>query len=149
MTAYCPLHPSQRGFVAGKSIVTNCLCCESIIAACISERHPYDVITIDLQKAFDKLPHYSILSALVARVVHGTALAWFCSFLSNRNQRVYVSASLSEPIAVTSGSIQRSSLGLILSLSCLIHYFTNYVHRHSHLQMILNLLSICSSEARL
>ena len=60
------------------------------------------------------MPHDSILSALVARGVHGTALAWFCSFLSNRNQRARVNISLSEPIAVTSSSIQGSSLGPIL-----------------------------------
>ena len=149
MTAYCPLHTSQHGFVVGKSTVTNCLCCESIIADCISECHLYDVITSDLQKTFDKLPHDSILSAFVARGVHGTALAWFRSFLSNRNQRVRVGASLSETIAFTSGSIHESSLEPILfsvALDPLLYQLRTSAFAFAD---DINLLSICSSEARL
>ena len=79
-----PLHNAQHGFLIGQSTTTNLAACDALIADCISLRHPYDVITIDLQKTFDKVPHDSVIDALRSRKITGVALAWFDSFLSNR-----------------------------------------------------------------
>ena len=83
-----PLHRAQHGFAGCRSTTTNLLVSDSIIADCISHRRPYDVIALDFQKAFDKIPHSVIMSELQSRGVAGKALQWFHSYLSDRTQFV-------------------------------------------------------------
>ena len=85
LTKHFPLHNAQHGFIMGRSTVTNSAACDLLIADCVSLGHPYDIITIDLQKAFDKIPHSSIIEALSCRGITGSALAWYASFLSNNS----------------------------------------------------------------
>ena len=85
--------------------------CESIIAECISNNTPYDVIALDFQKAFDKIPHSVILSELRSKGITGKALSWFTSFLQDRTQCVRIGSSVSKPTSVVSGVIQGSVVG--------------------------------------
>ena len=74
---------------------------EAKIAEIISNGHPYDIISFDFAKAFDKAPHDKVVNAIAALGIKGRALEWLSSFLA--------------PTAdVTSGVIQGSTLGPVL-----------------------------------
>ena len=99
----CPLSQKQHGFCARRSTVTNLLEFDNIIGLWENNRLPYDAITIDFYRTFDKVPHSLLLDALSAKRLHQTTLYWFNSFISMRHQRVKINGHLSEPIDVTFG----------------------------------------------
>ena len=108
------LYGSQHGFRAGRSTMTNLLDCEAKIAEIISDGHPYDIISFDFAKAFDKAPHDKVVNAIAALGIIGRALEWLSSFLAGRTFSVRVGDSLSPTADVTSGVIQGSTLGPVL-----------------------------------
>ena len=63
-----------------------------------------------LRKAFDTLPHQSLLRKLESFRVKDINLAWFSDYLSNRNQVVCVDGTCSDPQPVLNGVPQGSSL---------------------------------------
>jgi hypothetical protein len=101
----------QHGFTAGRSTLTNLLASESVIANFASVRHPYDILSFDFEKAFDKAPHQRVIDAVAALGVGGSALSWLNSFLSSRTFCVCVGNCYSAVAPVTSGVIQGSVLG--------------------------------------
>ena len=111
IASVCPLSREQYGFCAHRSAVTNLLEFDKIISSWDNNILPYDVITIEFCRAFDKVPHSLLLDALSAKRLHQTTLCWFNSFIPMRRQRVRINGHLSEPIDVTSDVIQRSSVG--------------------------------------
>ena len=48
-----PLSGSQHGFVCGRSTTTNVLSCDALIAEFEIKKVPYEIIALDLKKAFD------------------------------------------------------------------------------------------------
>lgn len=73
------------------------------------------LLLLDLSSAFDSVDHCILLHRLKHCVgVHGLALSWFQSYLSNRTQCVSYNNSLSECSAVVSGVPQGSVLGPLL-----------------------------------
>ena len=73
-------------------------------------------IFFDLAKAFDKVPHKTLLHKLQADGVCGELLQWINSFLTDRSFSVKVDKTLSSPIPVHSVVPQGSVLGPLLSL---------------------------------
>ena len=67
-----------------------------------------------LRKAFDTLPHQSLLRKLESYRVKDINLAWFSDYLSNRNQVVCVDGTYSDPQPVLTGVPQGSILSLLL-----------------------------------
>lgn len=59
---------------------------------CIDDGANVDVVYLDFQKAFDKVPHKHLLSKLQSYGLKGMVLNWITDFLSNRKQRVVVRA---------------------------------------------------------
>ena len=51
------INPSQHGFLKSRSCLTNLLCFFEEITNWVDEWSPVDVIYLDFQKAFDKVPH--------------------------------------------------------------------------------------------
>ena len=73
-----------------------------------------DDIYLDIQKAFDTVPHCELLFKLWKIGIFGKLWNWFRCYLSNRLQCVTISNSHSDLLPVLSGVPQGSILGPML-----------------------------------
>ena len=76
-------------------------------------------IYLDIQKAFDNVPHCELLLKLQKIGISGKLWNWFRCYLSNCLQRVTISNSHSDSLPVLSGISQGSILGpMFTSMMC-------------------------------
>ena len=101
------IYPSQHGFLKAKSCLTNLLCFLEEIMKWVDDGSPVDVIYLDFQKAFDKVPHQRLIRKLKSHGIGNSIINWVEQWLTDRRQRVVV---------VLSGVLQGSVLGPILFL---------------------------------
>jgi hypothetical protein len=78
----------QHGLAQGKSGCTNLLKAADFLSMMIAKKRTVDIIFLDIDKAFDMVPHERLLAKLYAYGIRGRLLAWIRSFLQNREQRV-------------------------------------------------------------
>ncbi|KAI2647521.1 putative RNA-directed DNA polymerase from transposon BS [Labeo rohita] len=72
------------------------------------------LILLDLFSAFDTISHSILISRLSALGIPGNALAWFTSFLSDRQHYITVRQAKSSTAPVSHGVPQGSVLGPLL-----------------------------------
>ena len=83
----------------------------------ITDGSPLDVIYLDFQKAFDKVPHQRLILKLKSHGMGNSIINWIEHWLTDRRQRVVVDGEVSSWESVLSGGGQQCSvLGPILFL---------------------------------
>ena len=105
---------SQHGFRNKKSCLTNLLEFTKFVTDKIDEGKPVDVVYLDFQKAFDKVPHERLIIKLEALGIKGSVIKWIREWLKGRTQRVIINGEESDWARVNSGVPQGSVLGPIL-----------------------------------
>ena len=84
----CPNGKTQHGFMKGRSCLTNLVEFFENITCAVDNGDSVDVVYLDFQKAFDKVPHQRLLHKIKVHGVTGNVFAWIEDWLTNRKQRV-------------------------------------------------------------
>jgi len=89
---YKLIKESQHGFVKNKSCLSNLLVFMEEITSYADSGYPADIICLDFQKAFDKVPYCRLLMKLWAHGINGRKdrkwIEWIESRLTGRKQSV-------------------------------------------------------------
>ena len=84
------LNPSQHGFLKARSCLTNLICFFEEITKWVDEGSPVDIIYLDFQKAFDNVPHQSLILKLKSHGIGISIINWIEQRLTDRRQMVVV-----------------------------------------------------------
>ena len=76
--------------------------------------HTTDVVYLDFQKAFDKVPHQRLFLKQKVHCIGNDVINWIAKWLTHRRQRVIVDDEISNWKSVLSGVLQGSVLVLFL-----------------------------------
>jgi len=125
------LHPTQRGFLKGRSTCTNLMECINDWTLSIQYKRLVTVVYIDFSKAFDVVSHDKLLIRLNTGTygITGMLLKLLQSFLSNRTHCTRIGSSLSSSAQLISGVIQGSGIGPLLFLT-LINELANILEEY-------------------
>jgi hypothetical protein len=97
------INNTQHRFVRSRSCLTNLLEFLEDVTKNVDQGYPVDVIYLDFQKAFNKIPHKRLLQKVQTLGINGMVYKWIEDWLKNRMQRVQFRGAYSEWIPILSG----------------------------------------------
>ena len=100
---------SQHGFRQGRSTKSNLLEFSNNLIRDLDNGSCVDVVYLDFQKAFDKVPYNRLINKLKGCGIGGKLLEWLSEWLKNRNKQVRYSNTLSSPLQVKTESPKAQS----------------------------------------
>ena len=106
--------PLQAGFRKHHSTATALLKLTEDIRTGFDRRLTTIALLFDFSKAFDKISHTTLLRKLSSKGLSRSVLCWIHSYLSGRQQRVFVKSDTSQWIGTNLGVPQSSVLGPLL-----------------------------------
>ena len=109
-------NPTQHGFRAGRSCLSQLIAHFDYISQQLEKGHNVDVVYLDFAKAFDKVDFLITMEKLKKLGIAGKIGRWIHAFLTNRTQSVILEGKRSDPVSVKSGVPQGSVLGPLLFL---------------------------------
>ena len=80
------INTSQHGFTKARSCLTNLLCFLEEITKWVDDGSPVDVVYLDFQKAFNKVPYQRVLLKLKAHGIGNDVINWIEKWLTHRRQ---------------------------------------------------------------
>ena len=105
------------GFVKDRSTLDAIVYLEiNIIARKFPQRSkPMFVAFVDLDKAFERVDHLSMLDSLISLSISGRIIPWIDRFLTDRKIKVKIQGTISDPHDLTTGCPQESTISLSFS----------------------------------
>ena len=107
-------HPSHHGFRKNHNTTTALLEMMEQWVENIDKKRVGAAVMLDLSAAFDVVDKEILLSKMQVYGFQDSVIKWLHSYLSGRQQQVYVDGSLSDPLPVNLGVPQGSILGPLL-----------------------------------
>ena len=120
------LHNYQFGFRPNRSTLDPLLLMEHDIQNALRCQEVVLVVFFDIEKAFDSVPHQTILSKMTKLGITGNLFNWYQEFLTNRKFQVVVDGTFSECHDITNGVPQ----GAVSSPSLFNIAMHDFTHTH-------------------
>ena len=114
LTSNQRISAKQSGNKRWHSTETALISSTDFVLRAIDQKKITAVVYLDMSKAFDTINHAILLKKLKNIGLSSSALQWFESYLSQRNQAVRINSVLSDRLPVVSGVPQGSVLGALL-----------------------------------
>lgn len=113
------IHPDQTCAVPGRSIINNCHLVRDILDFANTRNTPGILLSLDQEKAFDRVSHVYLLRVLKAFGVGKGFTKWIATIYSDIFSCVIVNHFVSRPFPVTRSVRQGCSLSPLLYVLCL------------------------------